>query len=109
MSQSLRVAQAVARNTDPITSTLAGENRDARQESEREVYAILANTHRALSDHEIYEAHELAALITGDRTYTPQRIRTARDQLVKNELVKAAGRRAGASPTGRSAMTWSLA
>lgn len=109
MSQTLRVQTPTSRPSDPITSDWAGENADARQESEREVYAILANTDRPLSDHEIYEHHELAAMFMHDRTYTPQRLRTARDQLVKTGLVTAAGRRAGASPTGRSAETWVLA
>lgn len=92
----------VARNSDPMTSVEAGENQQAREASEREVLAILRfNASSALSDEQIAQRR------TGD--WTPQRLRTARAQLVRKGLVESAGRREGASPTGRAAMTWKLA
>lgn len=99
---SLRVQEAVARNTDPIESFEAGENPSAREASEREVLAILRFTsHMALTDGQIADRR------TGD--WTPQRLRTARKQLVDKGLVVKAGRREGASPTGRAAMTYRIA
>lgn len=110
MSMSLRVDDApVARTTDPITSYLAGENPTAREASEREVYAILAmNAPDAMTDHAIWQSHDEASLMMRELSYTPQRLRTARAQLVAKGLVEAAGVRPGVSPTGRSAQTWAL-
>lgn len=105
-----RVSDApVARTTDPITSYISGEDPDAREASEREVYDILANTDQAMSDHRIYQAHEIASVFMDAPQYTAQRLRTARAQLVKKGLVVEAGRAENASPTGRSAMTWAVA
>lgn len=108
MFQSLRVSDApVARDTDPITSFEAGENPAAREASEQAVLAVLryfeAEDLPAPSDHML----ELNA--EPHNTFTPQRIRTARAQLVRKGLVESAGRVEGASPTGRAAMTWKLA
>lgn len=106
---SLRVQDApVARDTDPLTSYEAGENPAAREASEREVLDILA-MNGPMTDHDIWLAHEEAALLMREPTYTPQRIRTARAQLVAAKLVVSDGRREGASPTGRAAMAWRLA
>lgn len=90
---------AVARDTDPITSYLAGENQTARALSEVAVLDELWMVRpAALSDAEIEKR------IGGE--WTSQRLRTARAQLVKKGLVVSAGRREHASPTGRAAMTW---
>lgn len=100
----------VARNTDPITSVIAGENQAAREASELEVIAGLewhANQGKTATDEDIHWWHWMFGL--SSKNYTPQRIRTARAQLVKKGLVVEAGRRENASPTGRSAMTWKLA
>lgn len=102
MSMSLRVADApVARASDPITSVLAGENPAAREASEIDVLRILRRAAKPLADAQI--EHAL------DGFYTPQRVRTARAQLVRKGLVEPAGIRPGASPTERAAMTWKLA
>lgn len=97
----------VARQSDPIESYQAGENRAAREASEIAVIAALSSNYAAnnhMSDHSI------ARWVGGhtDLPVTTQRLRTARAQLARKGLVVKAGRRDGMSPTGRAAMTWAL-
>lgn len=100
MSQ-LRVYDApVARNTDPITSVLAGEDRIAREESEQAVIDALW----FLRHDDPPTDAQIAAWV--GNAWTPQRLRTARAQLVRKGQVEPAGRREHGSPTGRAAMTW---
>lgn len=109
MSQ-LRLYDApVARTTDPITSDLAGENQHAREASERAVLDILTINDQPMTDHEIWQAHDDSCLMMREVSYTPQRLRTARAQLVAAKVVVSDGRREHASPTGRAAMAWKLA
>lgn len=98
----MRVTDApVARSTDPLTSHVAGENRAAREASERVVLDALASMDGPASDHEIESWAGLFGV-----EYTPQRLRTARKQLLDRGVVRDAGVRDGASPTGRRAHVW---
>ncbi|MGC5078501.1 hypothetical protein [Agrococcus sp. DT81.2] len=97
----------VARNTDPLTSVLAGENQPAREASEREVLAILA-LGGGVTDSTIYRIHLTRAANKGGIPFTEQRIRTARAQLVTKQHVEAAGVVPHGSPTGRAATMWKL-
>lgn len=104
-----RVVDApVARDTDPLTSFQAGENPSARQASELEVLLLLTDAGRPLSDAEVVDFHRATRGIDGD-WFTEQRLRTARKQLVDKGLVRDAGVREGASPTGRRAHVWEIA
>lgn len=109
MSQLRVYDRPVARNTDPITSDLAGENPAAREASELAVLDILAINDDAMTDHAIWQAHDDQCLMMRSVSYTPQRLRTARAQLVADGVIVDAGRLPHASPTGRSAMAWKLA
>lgn len=103
----LRVTEPIARNNDPITSFAAGENPEARINAEHAVTQIL----RGAAHHGIaFTAHEVitTAHEAGDR-WTGQRLRTALKTLERKGIAVQAGKRAGGSPTGRSAMTWKLA
>lgn len=98
----LRVLDApVARRDDPIESVEAGENREAREASERAVLYALDVSLTPLTSRGVFH------LASG--AWTEQRIRTAIKQLVRKGLVVEAGVRKGASPTGRAAMTYTLA
>lgn len=98
----------VARNSDPMTSVEAGENQQAREASEKAVLDILTFNHEcdlpAMSARDIICVAQL-----GGMPWTEQRLRTAIAQLNRSGLIESAGRREGASPTGRAAMTWKLA
>lgn len=98
-----------SRTTDPITSDLAGENPAAREASELAVLDILAINDQPMTDHAIWQAHDDQALMMREVSYTPQRLRTARAQLVADGVIVDAGRLPHASPTGRAAMAWKLA
>ena len=101
MSQ-LRVYDApVARDTDPITSFEAGENQSAREASERAVLDALTDSLTPLTSTGVF--------YMASGAWTEQRIRTAIKQLVRKGLVVEAGRKEGASPTGRAAMTYKAA
>ena len=105
---SQRVSDApIARTNDPITSFTAGENQAAREASEMAVLDIL----RGAAHHGIaFSAHDIATVAADEGDpWTPQRLRTATRQLIRKGHVIEAGRRANASPTGRSAMTYTLA
>jgi hypothetical protein len=107
MSRSSVTDYPVARTTDPLESYLAGESQSAREASELAVLEIL----RGAAHHNVaFSAHEVesTASESGD-PWTPQRLRTAIAQLRRKGLVVEAGRREGASPTGRAAMTYTLA
>jgi hypothetical protein len=108
MSQ-LRVYDApVARDTDPITSTIAGENQAAREASEQAVLNIL--TFNAQINGKPMTAHDIVVTAhLGGAPWTEQRLRTALAQLGRKGIIQHAGRRDAASPTGRSAQTWKLA
>lgn len=98
----LRVVDApVARTTDPIESYTAGENQAAREASERAVVYALTESLTPLTSTGIF--------YMASGAWTEQRIRTAIAQLVRKGLVVKAGVRAGASPTGRAAQTYTLA
>lgn len=98
------VDRPVARATDPIDSYLAGENQTAREASERIVVSILAASERAMSAHAVETVAAQARM-----PWTGSRYRTAIKQLVRKGIVTEAGRKPHASPTGRSAMTYTLA
>lgn len=101
-TNTMRVADApIARTADPITSFEAGENREAREASERAVLVALSDSLTPLTSTGVFY------LASG--LWTEQRIRTAIKQLIRKGLVVEAGRREGASPTGRAAMTYTLA
>jgi len=98
----LRVAEApVARTEDPIESYEAGENQSAREASEHAVLDALTDSLTPLTSRGVFY------LASGQ--WTEQRIRTAIKQLVRKGLVVEAGRKEGASPTGRAAMTYQAA
>ena len=98
----LRVAEApVARTDDPIESYEAGESQTAREASERAVLAALRDSLTPLTS--------MQAFYLASGQWTEQRIRTAIKQLVRKGLVVEAGRKEGASPTGRAAQTYALA
>ena len=98
----LRVTDApVARTNDPIQSYTAGENQAAREASEQAVLAALNDSLNPLTSTGVF-------YMSGGR-WTEQRTRTAIKQLVRKGLVVEAGVRAGASPTGRAAQTYTLA
>ena len=101
MSETRVADWPVARATDPIESVQAGEDRAAREASEIDVLRILRRERKPMVDAQIESAL--------DGYYTPQRVRTARAQLVRKGHVVEAGRRENASPTGRAAMAWKLA
>ena len=102
MSTLLRVVDApVARRDDPIESYEAGENQSAREASERAVLAALRDSLTPLTSRGVFY------LASGQ--WTEQRIRTAIKQLVRKGLVVEAGRKEGASPTGRAAQTYTIA
>ena len=92
---------AVARRGDPYESYTAGEDPNAREASERAVLAALSDSLTPLTSTGVFY------LASG--AWTEQRIRTAIKQLVRKGLVVEAGRREGASPTGRAAQTYMLA
>lgn len=98
-----------SRTTDPLTSDLAGENPAAREASELAVLDILAINDQPMTDHAIWQAHDDQCLMMREVSYTPQRLRTARAQLVADKVIVPAGRLPHASPTGRAAMAWKLA
>ena len=98
------ISAPVARATDPITSDWAGEDADARAESQRVVLRILGMVGRPMSDWHIFQ--EYACRDWG--RLTQQRLRTARKELVDAGRVVGAGFEDGASETGRKAMTWEL-
>lgn len=97
----------VARNSDPLTSVEAGENPAAREASERAVLEALRSDH-GRTNNMTDDAISVWVWLHTELMVTPQRLRTARAQLVRKGLVESAGRREGASPTGRAAMTWKL-
>lgn len=91
----------VARKNDPIESVLAGESQSAREASERAVLAALTDSLTPLTSRGVF--------YMASGAWTEQRIRTAIKQLVRKGLVVEAGRKEGASPTGRAAMTYQVA
>lgn len=91
----------VARKNDPLESVEAGESQSAREASERAVLDALRDSLTPLTSRGVFY------LASGQ--WTEQRIRTAIKQLVRKGLVVEAGRKEGASPTGRAAQTYTLA
>lgn len=101
---------ARARRGDPTTSHEAADSisRKAREESAREVLAILADAEHPLTAEEIQEHHEARAFIgQAERTYSPSRIRTGLRQLRDDEQVEPTEQR-GVTKTGRSAQTFTI-
>lgn len=101
---------ARVRETDPTTSHEAADSisRKAREDSAREVLAIIDASATPLTAEEIHEYHEASAFLgMSERTYSPSRIRTALKQLVDDGQVARAAQ-LGKTKTGRSAQTWEL-
>lgn len=101
MSRLMVTDAPVARTTDPIESYEAGENQPAREASEQAVLAALTESITPLTSTGVF--------YMASGAWTEQRIRTAIKQLIRKGRVVEAGRREGASPTGRAAMTYTIA
>lgn len=101
---------ARARRSDRDTSHEAADSisKKAREDSAREVLAILAAATAPITAEVIQEHHEARAFMgLAERPYSGSRIRTGLSQLVADEQVRAAPER-GTTKSGRSAKTWEL-
>lgn len=77
-----------ARRSDPDTSHEAADGNDIHG-ARAEVMFYLGL--EPLADHELVAMFEADANLVGAKTYTPQRLRTARAELVEMGLVEATG------------------
>lgn len=97
-----------ARLSDPDTSHEAADSTtNKRAASQAEVIRILTEFHM-LADHQIVQAHQaIQERIGEDPKFSPQRLRTARHELVEFGLVKFTGLYT-LTPSGRRARVWGL-
>ena len=95
------------RGTDDISSHEAADGSNVTG-SRLEVMSILGATpDTMLADHEIYAEHVHLTYQFNIRPYTPQRLRTARAELVEAGLVRASGIYR-LTPTGYRAQVWQV-
>lgn len=93
-----------ARNTDPETSHEAADSTSSKvAASQGEVILILSH-YGPLADHEIVAKHERLFV---PPTYSPQRLRSARSELVEAGRVEFADEYR-LTPSGRRARVWRL-
>jgi hypothetical protein len=97
-----------ARRTDPATSHDAADSIDAETvaDSKDEVLFLLTSF-GPMADHELVERHEREVYLNLYRHYSPQRLRTARRELVDAGRVEA-GVGWTKTPSGRKAIIWRL-
>lgn len=96
--------RARTRLTDPETSHLAADtNKPA--DSRTEVMNIL-RVLGPLADHELVVAHEL---LSHPIRFTPQRLRTARSELVELGMVELVEGKIRKTPSGNNAQVWAVA
>jgi hypothetical protein len=91
-----------ARRTDPVTSHEAADTSDVSR-SIGLVLDILLNSAEPLTDEQI----EYVAVVERNETFTGQRLRTARNALVRLEQVVMADKHGGRTSRGRWSATWS--
>lgn len=96
-----------ARQADPLTSHAAADAADLLG-SQQLVYAIFEKLGHGIPDHELVDwAAFFGTAGARLRRYSPQRLRTARAELVEKGLIRDSGR---VAPTeyGRDAVIWEL-
>ena len=96
--------RARTRINDPITSHQAADSNQPA-DSRAEVMDILRRL-GPLADHELVVAHEL---LRHPVRFTPQRLRTARSELVELGQVAVVEGKTRMTPTGRNALVWAVA
>ncbi|MFC7431017.1 MULTISPECIES: hypothetical protein [unclassified Agrococcus] len=101
---------ARARRTDMVTSHAAADSisSQALEDREREVFAILDEAGRPLTDQEIEQIHdERVRLLGPDFRHSPSGLRTARKQLTEGGVIEQDGWSRTLSK--RDAATWRIA
>lgn len=97
----------LARPTDPATSHEAASSADLLG-SQQLVYVIFEKLGHGIPDHELIDwAAFFGTAGARLRRYSPQRLRTARAELVDKGIVRDSGRRT-VTEYGRDAVVWEL-
>jgi hypothetical protein len=94
------------RRDDPATSHEAADSNNV-VDSRAQVLAILRMV-GPLADHEMVDQYDRLAARIGVH-YTPQRLRSARAELVRDGLVTLYTKREATTRTGRRAQVWAIA